>query len=1482
MVRQGFEMCGRRLRRATGAVVACLYLMGGTVTLAGEPVTAVGSHAVQYQIVLPDGAQATLYKDGRAEIISKDHRRVEYRRYLAMRTFNVSAPSTTRLPDEAHFREDLMKAPKMAPDAVKNIIVVFRTGVGPLSDSITIPGASLVKLRERHGAKQLESLAPSYTNDQRTNVVLASLGVDHSERLFRHYNKDLLSEMRSTAQAKLGRPLLNFENAYRLHITSSSARVAMEKLRRLSSVAYVSLDWPVTTMQAPSIELPQNALHPQAPRAARMARPIASVGTTQSVPQNYTLVSSAQSMLNAPGLDAVPAFDEIQRRFGQLPGEGEIITNVSIGDLDDASVANSPNDPCFRWTHFFGPTTVVVGGQRYIDWPSMPLIPAYVADTSGNLSGSAEVCGNDPFLGEVGLDFSMMAPLPHALQRAGETGSWLTDFIGIAPGASYRLIVPGTSGPTISDIDAALLGAASQSPRPNIITASVGFGFDTYGFPGRYLEDDPLSQAIIASVVNNYGIVVCISANDGTRLFTNTAIGPSGGSAPTQAVHKNRPITALDDIALSTVPSAVYDSGAIDVGGTTLDDIFAAPPQDPNNSALEAQHAFAETRWTGFTTFSSGFGSRVNVSAPSDNVLAFGHRYRGAADSVTVSLAGGTSASAPEVAAAAAIALQVARLTGHPFASPLDVRAFLEKTATPVAAVPQADVSLNVGPQVNLRNIVETLLRQAGTVAKPSVARVAVEQRRDLGGLDAAYVSWTDPSNIDLSGSALTPADGSDMDENAWITIAPDWEGMPAGTTYRLSIGTSATSSATRVANGQSLRRVGNSVLHLQANRSSVLATTPWARLLPARILQAAGLPLASSTSRTVQLTYEARTGSAVRASITFALTFGPADQTSMAMLAPVVPPVVTSTTIPVSYDLTSARNTLNPTLIVSTAGRFDPATCCLFNPAYTMPLTALKGTVNVPVSALHGGGIYGIGIQTGTGYNLLYSDFAFTRVASSVNGRPPAPLLAVNNATPGHFLEIPLRGSFQVSWDVTNVPGATGAALEISSGGPTSYLNYNTFSNPNGTERDNNGVDTGSVYFARVGGTTGTDTINAMQAGLTAALSSNVRVIPERGGVPIGEASDVSTIKMDGIVPDDGGSINIGFGVDALGNDGFLTSNSAVYGYHGPIQSIGSQLPQGTLSSLQTFDQDAGTTHSIDSAPNSNIFFAAGAFGDAGLYGRFDTKTWGVNGFQSITPIASGASIPWTPPANQFLNVSNTASFDVVTASNAYNSNASFLAWDTQRQVPTVFTTNLANGTSGTAFDMSGPINQLPPGAVGYVSFAENVKTQDGVLVAVGYPGQPPTIVQANLNTGTTTSFQGIGRVSNPFLEPIAVDSVTNRAAVVDGQGLGIYDLSNGTGKLVAIPGLSPSNAIAVAADDVHSLFFVEVPWPPDQFTNNNALAAIIVYDESGNIVAQYENAFLWNIGIPLSPPALQLNWKTRTAYTIGPFGTQIEAFKY
>jgi hypothetical protein len=341
-----------------------------------------------------------------------------------------------------------------------------------------------------------------------------------------------LAALTSAARTRLGSRAVNLANAYIAQVAAVGPAQAAEVLRATPGVAFAEPDFTVSAMNTGSMPLNTSIL--PSPRSVQLhAAPLVRNtavrhgASADSLPSNYGLASSLQSYLNANGVDAVSAYSTISQRFGQLPGQGETITNVSLGDLTDASMAAAGDG----YVKYYGPTTIVSNGQRYLDYPSMPLIPTYVSQESGGLNPLGTVEGVDPHLGEPLLDFSVMAPLPHDQQRAGAVGSGPTDLLGIAPGASYRLVEPQT--PSFSDIDQALLAAAQQSPAPNVITASLGYAFDQYGFAGRYLEDDPVAQTIIAGIVQGDGIVVCVSANDGTRMYTQAAVGPDGGSVAT-------------------------------------------------------------------------------------------------------------------------------------------------------------------------------------------------------------------------------------------------------------------------------------------------------------------------------------------------------------------------------------------------------------------------------------------------------------------------------------------------------------------------------------------------------------------------------------------------------------------------------------------------------------------------------------------------------------------------------------------------------------------------------------------------------------------------------------------------------------------------------------------------------------------------------------------------------------------------------------
>ena len=253
---------------------------------------------------------------------------------------------------------------------------------------------------------------------------------------------------------------------------------------------------------------------------------------------------------------------------------------------------------------------------------------------------------------------------------------------------------------------------------------------------------------------------------------------------------------------------------------------------------------------------------------------------------------------------------------------------------------------------------------------------------------------------------------GADSDLNAyagWLTIAPDWEYVPARASFEL---------------------------FPQGRPRSILATTRSARLLPKQILEAAGMPFVSTSTRTVNLTYRAILGSRVLTSHSFSLTFGPADATADFIPPPQVPPVVTGATIPVTYDLTSVRGATRPALVIFGPGvnlyhqgflNSESPEFGFGTPEKSYALAFLKGTIQIPVSALRGGGIYALQLQSSnfqspfgfqSGLTAAGSP-AFVRVQPSESAiRPVAPLLSVSlpgGSKPSHSLEMPYGPSTPV-----------------------------------------------------------------------------------------------------------------------------------------------------------------------------------------------------------------------------------------------------------------------------------------------------------------------------------------------------------------------------------------------------------------------------------------------------------------------------------
>lgn len=1067
--------------------------------------------------------------------------RILQMRMIPANLIPTGTPGTEQYRDEVFALSSELARKQETPYDPYHVVVVFRDGV-TAQDRERIPTSVLKRVAKARLTRGAAASPPSYTNDASINAAMAKLGVSEVRRLFSRISRAQLSAMRSQAQARTGRPLLNIGNAFSVTLSESRAERAVTVLRALPGVAYASLDWTYGPSRQNVQALPEaehrnlrNANVANLRRAVqRVRRASSATAAMDSLPSNYGFLSSMQSMSDASGVDATTAYQEVVDRFHQLPGAGVTITNVSLGAIAAASDAKV-DASCRDLILGTGTYTHVVGGQRYIDWPGMPLIPAYAADPEGVIDPSYVSCGEGD-LGEIGLDFSVMAPLPDNLQRPGaQADRTIGDIVGIAPGANYRLVVPATNvgdgNPTsVLAIDGALLGAALQTPAPDVITMSLGPAYDFLGFPGRWYEEDPISASLIASIVNTMNIVVCISANDGSRN-TWVAIGPSGGSAPTDLAPDQYHTTVLNDVALSTAPSLSVDTGSIDVGATTLNDVFSMPPTDPQYAQYVNQLAFPETRFNGSQDISSGFGTRVNISAPGDNIRMItktGVNY----NDVSLLGASGTSASAPEVAAAAAVAIQVARLTGHPFPNARAVRDFLVQTATAVPQAAQTDRTLNVGPQLNVRRAVETLLSNANVHVTPAVNRVAIAQRRVFFPTDtfsSAYATNTDPTSINLEG--LDYGGGPDGSGNTdWITLAPDWQGIPDSASF---------------------------ALYVQGHPEKVLSNARFARLLPSAILNAVGMPLASNATRTVHLTYRAGSGRAPLAKVNFDLTFGPSDGTSYEGFAPVVPPVVTGSSFQVQYDVSKVRNMSNPLLVISEPGRPLASWRVGIHFPYVKPLSEPSGAVTVNVSDLQGGGMYGVGIlsEDPVTHAQHLTDQALFRVQQGSSARAKAPLLQVQGSSLpfGHFAELAYNDSVNVSWDASNVPGANGAMLEVSAPGPTLIFLFNTWNNPNGTIPDANGLDSGSVKLLPLPGVRGQATFKASELGLADAMFQTVRILPVNGQNAAGEASDVSTIVRDGVsgsfanaIWDRGNLPRGGFGINPSGSNFIASWNPA------------------------------------------------------------------------------------------------------------------------------------------------------------------------------------------------------------------------------------------------------------------------------------------------------------------------------------------------
>src|SRR6201999_4186401 len=101
----------------------------------------------------------------------------------------------------------------------------------------------------------------------------------------------------------------------------------------------------------------------QAPVAAP---PVSSAAT---LPKNAAYQSDAQSYQDAASNNVTGAATMLGKKFNQTPGQGQVVTNISLGNVDNNS-------------------TVLQDGQRYIVQAGYPRIPVWLSNSACTPDGA--------------------------------------------------------------------------------------------------------------------------------------------------------------------------------------------------------------------------------------------------------------------------------------------------------------------------------------------------------------------------------------------------------------------------------------------------------------------------------------------------------------------------------------------------------------------------------------------------------------------------------------------------------------------------------------------------------------------------------------------------------------------------------------------------------------------------------------------------------------------------------------------------------------------------------------------------------------------------------------------------------------------------------------------------------------------------------------------------------------------------------------
>jgi hypothetical protein len=640
-------------------------------------------------------------------------------------------------------------------------------------------------------------------------------------------------------------------------------------------------------------------------------------------------------------------------------------------------------------------------------------------------------------------------------------------------------------------------------------------------------------------------------------------------------------------------------------------------------------------------------------------------------------------------------------------------------------------------------------------------------------------------------------------------------------------------------------------------------------RLLPAELLAAVGLPVVSTEPRNVDVRYEVRRGGKAVASATTRLVLGPTDGLITEPLAPVAPAVaLEGQDVVVHYDLTGLRYLDAPSIFVSGIGHWSPLAAPIFHVDSEIPLKRLTGDVRIPASAFRGGaGLYGIGIRPQT-TSFEVGQLAVIRIAPASPARPEAPLVADASGQLGHIAAVTRSAPrFTLRWDASAL--GDGAVLEVSAPAPSLRNGWNTFTNANGSRRDANGVDSTSLLYVQLPSASGEKVLDAVALGIAPGMFYNLRIFALRGGNIASEASPTSALEVD----------------DILFPAGVVTSFDLAGESSIASTAMGDEVGNLASSALVRWSPERGALGATVAADTSGATVYETFERDRSLHTALAIR-WPWNG--SVQTVETYDTRDWHKLGS--VDVDMWAQDFIITARvDAVRHRAALLAYD-PNFILQLLPFDLSTRTFGQPIaPVLGPddfsfYNTLTLDPLTGKAFMTAAAVTDFCLFRSG------PLTSVDLDSGATLSTP-IESCSTALVADGRKVHVTHGPLFSNGILLPVgrlQDVDERTMKAGTTTMLGARSPIFPAVDSDNQVMVVGFIAGDDYELNSNATSAVGVYDLRSGRRTSYATAFnfaqvaLGGVLDPLTLRGIQLDPRTRTAWTIGASSQQLQRFSY